>query len=476
MTAARAMLIAVVATSMAGLIALVLANTRPVARRIIILALAVLFLMPALMIGYAYGDYATLTLIRNPWRRELLYAILMVYRFMPVAVLVLMLAPRRMSESAVHTHRLANVGQSFARRRLASLTMWLRGNGQVQIGAAAVVFLLAFGEHEIASLLQIDGWTVWVFDRYVGGLPARVAFSNALLPMMVSLAVAMVAFVLLSRQGRFASAGLQQRVAVRRPVLWSMTLACFALLTFGLYRVVFLPIKVAAHGGVVDMWHVVRDGTITAEILYSTATAVFASVLVFAAAWLVTRPTDRRSTGHVKLLAIAMLCAVGLLGEVVQAFGLLSLFRRPALAFMYDTTVPLLVGLFIHLMPFALAWCLLTSTRSLETRRHVTRLYHEAPDRRVARWSRAVLWCERMRGPLWAIGLLAYLGYFTLTLAAVLSPSGRTPVTVTLYNLMHYGQDETLAAMVFVASAVPAVALGAGLLIRSATRYAIAHG
>jgi ABC-type Fe3+ transport system permease subunit len=472
MTAVRAMLIAAVATSLAGLIVVTLRNARPFTQRIICVALATLFLMPAIMVGFAYGDYATLQLIRHPWLRELLYTSLMIFRLMPVAVLVIILAPRRMSDAAVHAHRLATLTQPAMRRMRDSLGMWLRGDGQVRIGAAAMIFLLAFGEHQIASLLQIDGWTVWLFDLYVGGLPARTALVRAIMPMSISLAAAMLAFILLARQGRFAPAGLQQRISLRRGPSRAVLLLTTAVLGYGLYRVVCLPMWASGRKGAGALLSVMRDSSVTADIAYSLAIATAAGVAAFVIAMALTW----RRVMRFSLPLIALLCACGLLSEIVLAFGMLALFRRFASTAVYDSSLPLLLGLVMHLLPFALAWRLTVSARSAETTRHVTRLYYDAADRRVAWWSRLVLWSQRLRSPLWAMALLAYLGYVTLTLAAVLSPSGHTPVMVTLYNLMHYGQDIRLAAMVLVTASVPAALLLAGLTMRAVVRFALSHG
>jgi ABC-type Fe3+ transport system permease subunit len=75
------------------------------------------------------------------------------------------------------------------------------------------------------------------------------------------------------------------------------------------------------------------------------------------------------------------------------------------------------------------------------------------------------------RSRFWVLALLFYWAYFDLTASAILAPPGMTPVTVRLYNLMHYGRTAVLSAMVMVSFAVPVVlaaaaGLGQGRLLR----------
>ncbi|MFK7818156.1 MAG: hypothetical protein AB8G99_05535, partial [Planctomycetaceae bacterium] len=47
--------------------------------------------------------------------------------------------------------------------------------------------------------------------------------------------------------------------------------------------------------------------------------------------------------------------------------------------------------------------------------------------------------------------------YWDLTVAAILKPMQLEPFTPRLYNLMHYGRNETLAAMTLVAAIAPVI-------------------
>jgi ABC-type Fe3+ transport system permease subunit len=76
------------------------------------------------------------------------------------------------------------------------------------------------------------------------------------------------------------------------------------------------------------------------------------------------------------------------------------------------------------------------------------------------RRGRSLVWELDTRRHAAAVCLLFCGTYFELTASAILAPIGMTPVTVRLYNLMHYGQTAVLSAMVLAAFLAPmAVAL-----------------
>ena len=71
--------------------------------------------------------------------------------------------------------------------------------------------------------------------------------------------------------------------------------------------------------------------------------------------------------------------------------------------------------------------------------------------------ARALTWRLSTSGKFWAAVLLFVWAYWDLTASAILAPIGMTPVTVRLYNLMHYGQIAMLSAMTCAAFAAPII-------------------
>src|SRR5690606_8361386 len=64
-----------------------------------------------------------------------------------------------------------------------------RGPGRPMVLAAAAVYLLAFQEFELASLLLTTTWTVRLFDLQVGGMPLARTLPQVVLPVLCELLV-----------------------------------------------------------------------------------------------------------------------------------------------------------------------------------------------------------------------------------------------------------------------------------------------
>jgi ABC-type Fe3+ transport system permease subunit len=92
--------------------------------------------------------------------------------------------------------------------------------------------------------------------------------------------------------------------------------------------------------------------------------------------------------------------------------------------------------------------------RVLELTRHRSALHLAAllPQSRAAA---DLTWRLSTSGKFWAMVLLYIWAYWDLTASSILAPIGMTPVTVRLYNLMHYGQIAVLSAMTCAAFAAP---------------------
>src|SRR5262249_21697536 len=80
--------------------------------------------------------------------------------------------------------------------------------------------------------------------------------------------------------------------------------------------------------------------------------------------------------------------------------------------------------------------------------------------------NRTLRWMLETRRQAWALFLLFCWGYFDLTVSAMLSPIGVTPVTVRLYNLMHYGHTPVLSALVCATTLAPVAIVVAARLTR----------
>jgi ABC-type Fe3+ transport system permease subunit len=399
-------------------------------------------LTPPIVVGYGYAD-ASVQLVHAPLQQQALYALLLALRLTPAAVLVLAWSPRPgASPEALHCHRLLG-------RRL-TLALWLRGPARARLAAAAVVALLAFSEFEIASLLSVRAWSVWLFDAHAGGLPLTAALRAAALP------VAVQALIVAAAVAGLWPARRDEPQILGRPAL-TQTRPAAALASLWVAAALLLAVIVpawsvlpGAWAGAAALWD---DLTIAGELRHSALFAAAAALMAMA----LVRVGVRARGAWVALLGLP-----GLLGSLVVGLLVLALFQElPPLRPLYDTPVPLLVALVLLLLPVGLVLGALLSTLGRAEPMHAAALLaltcRPAPRHAAARLAHELVgraWCG-------LAVVLFYLAYIDLPASALLSPSGMTPVVVRIYNLMHYGRIALLSAMVVLTLALPLVLLAA---------------
>ena len=136
-------------------------------------------IVPRMLTGYGYANFS-ISLVPYPLWNELLYAVLLLISIVPVGTVLCYFAPPPpLSPEAIHCQTLATQGPSKLNwQRL------LNSYGRFS-GAAGILLLLAFQEFELASLLGVVSWTVWLFDAQAGGLMLRASLQYALVPLFV---------------------------------------------------------------------------------------------------------------------------------------------------------------------------------------------------------------------------------------------------------------------------------------------------
>ena len=380
------------------------------------------FLAPPLLVGYAYSNFS-LSLIRHPALNALWYEALLALKLAPVAALALFFAPRPLSAEALHCRRLSHGSADWRFR-------WRAGCGRAPLTAFALAFLLAFGEFEMASLMNVRTWTVILFDGHAGGLPLARSLQLAAGPFVIELAVLAIVLGLLAGQHAMPAGGAARRR--RAPWAgWCILAAANALL-------VVAPAIIVLHG-TLQGWRVVAENfTLGREIATSMAFGAAAAVAAYA---LVPR----------RWWAAVAAGVPGLLGPLVLALLVGAAVQLPPLDRCRDTPLPLAVTLTLLLLPFAVLLRRLLRHTAPTTAVRAARLVGGRAGRRL-------VWALDTRRHLWAVFLLFCWGYLDLTASAILAPIGTAPVTVRLYNLMHYGQTAVLSALVTAAFAAPLLA------------------
>jgi len=425
-------------------------------RRLAWILLLTPFLTPSLLIGYAYISFAT-PLVKWPALHESLYVLLVLMKLTPIGALVVCFAPPpAMTDSAVHCRRLLCPTRSGLWHRLTALwPFWIRGRGRIALAGFGVVFLLAFGEFEIASLLElriglrqnIGTWTVWIYDLQAGGTPLATTLQYALIPAACELLVIGLVLVLLLNQ-RNKRPGLpidppgQSRLC--RPLAW-----CY--LVVAVVVVSLVPAASVLRWGV-QSWQVVAFSPNTyTEIGNSLLFGAAAAVLVYLIAWRLLAMTRSGPT-------IAA-CLPGLLGSLVLGLAVLAVFQHSPLNRAYDTPLPLVVALAVLLLPVAVVLTLVLRPGRRGTSDHVVDMLGRTRAKPMAAAARQLAWETRGRIRFWIVFIVFYFGYLDLSATALLAPTSMPVVTVRMYNQMHFGRTCALSALLCAAMAAPAVVL-----------------
>jgi hypothetical protein len=363
-------------------------------------------IIPVTLLGYACARW-TVGWVGNTW----FYGALLTARLVPVATLVLYFVPPGMSRAARYCGVLAGKDTCGFRLRALGNGPWLAGG---------LVWLLAFSEFELAALLGVRSWTVTLFDAHVGGLALTESLRLVAVPAALELAVlAVVAWL-----------GRQSRLAL--PETAAPTRAGWAYLTVVAVVVAVVPAGLVI-GQSLPGWRVlVENFAVGRDLAASVGFGVVAAGLAYAASrrWAVALP--------------------GLLGPLVIGLVLVAVFQWRGLRALYDTPVPLVVGLTLTLAPAAVALRWMLDAMRPQPAVHAARLAGR----------RDVVWQLDTRRRWWMLFLLFVWGYGEFTAATLLAPVGVTPVFARLHNLMHYGQTAVLSALVLAALATP-VAVGA---------------
>ena len=306
------------------------------------------FLVPELLVAYAYANAPFDWRIQSPVLNELFYSLLLAMRVVPVGVAALFFAPpASLAREALHCRRLAFAPGTGRLRQTAVLAAYrLRGRAQALFPVAAIMFLLAFQDFELASRLEVNSvpaaWTVRVYDAHVGGLSAADSLRLSLLPVSIELAILIPVVLIVVKSW---SLGAADDEADRQPPRWEQSAAwCYLLLAAVIVGGIplVLVLKNAAAGFVVFAGDVVRKGELPLlkEILTSTAFALAGGLGASGGAmWVLGRL--KRSQRPMAATLLSVLTSVpGLVGTLILSLAVLAAVQIPILSFFYRNSLP----------------------------------------------------------------------------------------------------------------------------------------
>mgnify|MGYP007073185894 FL=1 len=430
-------------------------------RRIAWSLLLIPFFSPGLLVGYAYRNYG-LSLVHYPLWNELLYAAIVACQSIPVGVLLMYFSPPApVSPQALHCFGLIDrrVSSALWRDRIKLIA---RGPAQIWLPASAVMFLVAFQESEIASLMQARGWTEWLFTRQAGLVDLSATLRCVTTVVLIESLIIVPVLVWLWRRNAYSMSDAE---SARPPVSFSW----WIVLAMGCLLNAVIPSFFVLRGMIDGLAVVLRPTSFHRELvnglLYSGTASLAALAIV---SWIRRRIGESAAPGRpasririgVATVAWVVLLVPGLCGSLALGLGLSAFFKRWTPELAYEFPAGLLLGLTLFLLPrsMILMSCLGVERRSPAN--HLLQLHRNQMDSKRKPAMAELAWQLTGRPRFWAFVIVFFWAYLELTIASMLSPPGMEPAAMRLYNLMHYGHFSGLAAMVCVALLVPLLMLG----------------
>ena len=421
----RALLIALLVLGASARVATLLSGRL---RGLTILVLAMIALMPPLVIAYAWAAGAW-SPVHRAWAVDAFYVIVVAARLLPLGVLAWCAVPIAHGDRrAWHQAHLLAPRVPASRR----VRWWLQAHARPAALAAALVFLAAFNEFELASLFSLPAWSVWTFDAQATGMPISEALVAAW-PALVLQALVLIPVILL--------------ITRTTPAEWQPPLrrsrSGVVILGLATVLVLVVPLLVCLLGfSQAGLQGFTMTGEMASSLFIGVSVALMAVSLVTGVLSL--SPRARR---------VGMILAIipSLLGSLT--LGLVGLQVTAAVPQLRGGWAPVCTMVLLAVLP----WVVVAGAIML---RYAPASLHQARLYPAQRWRR---WVRLGSMPLLLLFTLAFvLAYGDLAASAILIPLGETPVSARLYNLMHYGRTDALSALVVASLLLPL--LGAGLV------------
>jgi iron(III) transport system permease protein len=322
----------------------------------------------------------------------------------------------------------------------------------ILLAAGAIVFVLSLLDYSVPALFQVNVYSLAVFADYSARNDPTEAFLVALPLVLVAAALALVAERGLRRAGQpTPRSGLPgSRLRHSRRFRWLQLGACLV---------------VAAQAGVPFAGLIRSVGSVRAmavtlaasraELATSLSVAGLAAAVCLPLAVVAATGLARRDAlGRLWWALVAVPLAIP---ASLQGIGLIAMWDRPMAPGIYGTlAMPVLASL-VRFVPFAALAVFAQERRVDPLLVDASRVFQATP---MEGW-------RRVRLPLLAPGLAAALCVtFVLALGElgatlIVAPPGQQTLTLRIYNYLHYGASDAVAALCLAVACI-AVLAGAG--------------
>lgn len=445
----RAVLVSLLALSVAmGLRRLIHGCTSGSARTVwVAVAVAPLF-MPDLLVGFTYR-LTSAQLVHSDVATELLYGGLLTVRVTALQLVVLLLLPvSAVSNSAVHLWHL--VPRRTGHWWVTAVRLRLLGPWRSAVVAFLAGAVWCFQEFETAALVQVDqhpiSLPVWLFDAHAGGESLQVSLRYTANTLAVELLLLLPFLMLLP--GREIAAAPQSG-PVCRPVPPAIAAMLRLAVLAGVGCVCAWPILANAAGIVGGFAVLAQQQALPdriSQVTLSIVPPLLASVLALLAASVL-------ATGSRWVLVLSVV--PGLCGSLMISLVLLGLFQLPLLNVLYDTSLPMIAGLFLFALPRAVTLMYVLRVLLPATSRHSLLLLRRSDSGSVRRNTSRLWWRFSEQRWLLAAAVLTHWCYWDVSIVSNLRPVHFEPAVVRLYGEMHWGRSESLVATSLLAAVLP---------------------
>ena len=408
--------------------------------KFILLPMSLCFFIPPVAIGYGYTSLSY-QLIQYPFLHEVLYTLIMVSRLIGPAAIILFFLPLSASQESRHCFKLISGGASSFKyiKYLLHASLWRYAL------VFSLIFLFAFSEFELASMMNIEHWSVSLFDAYAQGIAVAPALKLHLLPLIVQAFLMLILLSILEplRNSISCSSSSVREAASPCTLRYLSVILIFAvcmLLSFLLP--LFMIAASAFHGGL----EVFRSLWMFKEIMNSLLIAASVTVGSYFIAIFLLRINCLKYKTVLLLIFLPALTGILPLSLVT-----LEIFQFPLINVLYNTPIPLVLALLLWTLPFIIILKIVLELFADNESVYSAELMLSFSGRAASE----ILWRLKFRRTLWICFLVFTLTYFNFTASTILAPAGMTTVTERFYNLMHYGESERLSATVCITMIIP---------------------
>jgi iron(III) transport system permease protein len=436
--------------------------------RRMILVVAPLF-APDLIVGYSYRSFE-LSLLHRPTLNHCFYFLLVLLKFLPTAAMVRLCSPPSpVSAAALHCARLTGHRPGAARFR--DWTMRFHSGTLNHLPVFGIVFLLTMQEFEIASLLQIPAWTVYLFDAQAGGLDPVQTVRWLVLPVLVQLAILFPMLSCVLNNTRQQTPRWRLADTPSTPTCWPGAFVS----VFAVALLWVIPLSVVSLSGFSGIIGVLRNEILIRSALLDLTAAMAISapcaILSLLAAGKLRAMTAEFGSSMMRrpqriMRSSLLITAVlpGLFGTLAISTVVMLAVQQPPLTELRSTVWPMAFALILFLIPRALLLTLLMPTvRDLESA-HLSALLNSSADSHHRTTSARLRWWYEMRHRFLAAAILFYWSLANLTAAALLCPptipllsfaGNVVPLPVRLYKFIHQGRTASLSVMALLSVVAP---------------------